>query len=188
MEIKTGIEEKRVKSTIIRRRAKAEPTPEPQESFASLPTREDKTSEQIVKVKVDESQKSSELAASPPIAPTSSDAIIISRPPPVSPASVGTTTREDVLTEAAKDKAKKATRRKTRDELEMEMIERAGGLKKVAEIIETAPERLERVFRPDRSSKKKRVLTHKEFKKTEITTPKATKRVLRIEGSVTVSD
>jgi translation initiation factor IF-2 len=168
MDVKTGIEEKRVKSTVIRRRAKVEPEPPVSPPPAGK--------EAAAEVKAPEGEPALQQAAPAEGAPTGVETGAVAVPP---------TEVEEVV---GKVKPKKAVRRKTKDELEMEMIARAGGLKKAAELIEAAPERLERVFRPERSSKKRKVLTRKEFKKTEITTPKAIKRVIRVEGTVTVSD
>lgn len=174
MDVKAGVEEKRVKSTIIRRRAKIETTPSPEEvASAAAEAIEKTTAEKVVSgiSEKTETPKTTEIKTS-----TTS---ITPRP--------GVAAVEPV---SEKDKPKKTAKKKSRDELEMEMIERAGGLKKAAELMEVAPERLERVFKPDKNSKKKkRVLMHsKEFKKTEITTPKAIKRVIRMEGAMTVAD
>ncbi len=166
------IEEKRVKSTIIRRRAKVEPPAPPKE----------------------EAPPETPIASKKAETPTPAEAEPKKETPPVQTAEApkkeetgpGPAVGEAPAVE--KERPKKPLRRKSRDELEMEMIARAGGLKKAADLIETAPERLERVFKPERSSKKRKVLARKEFKKTEITTPKAIKRVLRIEGSITISD
>lgn len=171
MDVKPSIEEKRVKSTIIRRRAKAEPTPE-----LSLTPAPEEASEKAASATGESLAENVKTPVSPQ--PQEGSKTKVSHET-VSPAA-------DVV--AFKEKPKKVTKRKTRDELEMEMIERAGGLKRAAELMENAPERLERVFRPDRSAKKKKVIARREFKKTEITTPKATKRVVRMEGTVTVGE
>ncbi len=184
MEAKSGIEEKRVKSTIIRRRAKVEePPPVP-----AVETAAEKPGPSAV-----EAVSSQPVSATPVAAPGVAAAPVAAEEKkdvkPVSSAVkpvVGAQPADEAA--LAKDKPRKPARRKTRDELEMEMLERVGGLKKAAEIIEVAPERLERVFRPDRSGKKKKVFSRKEFRKTEITTPKAIKRVIRMEGTITVSD
>jgi len=173
MDVKAGVEEKRVKSTIIRRRAKVETTPPPEEVVPVSTEAPEKTATEKTASAVSqktEAAKTTEIKTS-----------------------TSTTTRPGVVAVepvSEKDKPKKTAKKKSRDELEMEMIERAGGLKKAAELMEVAPERLERVFKPDKNSKKKkRVLMHsKEFKKTEITTPKAIKRVIRMEGAMTVAD
>ncbi len=221
MESKAGVEEKRVKSTIIRRRAKVEtPTADvaatvvdPVEE-ASAPVVETKplVSEPEVLTTTVKTEIIQKPIASRPIMPPRTGTHIggpvlrtgldkprpapatatLARPgiPGTLPPKEGTGTPEDeaAAAAAAKDKLRKPAKRKSRDELEMEMIDRAGGLRKAAELMEFAPERLERVFKPDRNSKKKKKVIVKEFKKTEITTPKAIKRVIRIEGAIRVSD
>ncbi len=154
MDVKSSVEEKRVKSTIIRRRAKVEP---------EIP---------VVPAPI---KKEEEVLASP------QETLEVVKKAPA----VEETSRE----ETPKVSIKTPARRKTKDELEMEVIDRVGGLKRAVGLMEVAPERLERVFRPDRNSnKKRRHLIKKDFKKTEITTPKAIKRVIRIEKMVTVGD
>lgn len=105
------------------------------------------------------------------------------------------------VTEDWRDKLKKGPKRKkSRAELDMEAIQRAGGLHQYVRTIDdeeavvTAPEvpdpaaqiAEERVFRPTPSSRKKK-LQRKEFKKTELTQRKAIKKVIRIEDGITVS-
>ena len=98
-----------------------------------------------------------------------------------------------------KERLKKGPRRrKSRAELEMENIKRAGGLKQFAadvvaggegQVEEPAPAVVvheERVFEPTPSARKKRPLRGK-FKRTEITAPKAIKKVIRMEEGITVS-
>ncbi|MBI2082921.1 MAG: translation initiation factor IF-2 [Deltaproteobacteria bacterium] len=165
MDVKSSVEEKRVKSTIIRRRAVAEAPPPiaPLPSQVSSPE-EPKTQEAQPKIVQEEKKEEGALPS----------AVL----PPVEG-------KED---SAEEYKPKKVVKRKTRDELEMEMIERAGGLRKAAELMTTSPERLERVYRPEKSSKKKRVVLKKEFKKTEITIPKASKKLIRIETTIRVGE
>ena len=172
MEVKGEVEEKRVKSTVIRRRAKVETAPPPEEPVL------------VAKSQVEKEAQGS-LA---PISPAEGSAPAIKKTS--EPTSAGRPTIDVEESSAAKTRPVKrvVAKKKTKDELEMEMIERAGGLKKAVEIMEIAPERLERVFKPDRNSKKKKVIARREFRKTEITMPKAIKRVLRIEGTITVSE
>lgn len=224
MESKAGVEEKRVKSTIIRRRAKVEtPTAEPEvavevqeevvEPVVPIEVKEVvvETPPPVVPEKVVPPQKTFIPPArtitpprtgnhisgpvlrtgldKPRPAPTPSSASK-SATPGVAPKAVPNVPEDEAAAAAAaaKDKLRKPAKRKSKDELEMEMIDRAGGLRKAAELMEFAPERLERVFKPDRNAKKKKKVIVKEFKKTEITTPKAIKRVIRIEGAIRVSD
>ena len=170
MEVKTSVEEKRVKSTVIRRRAKVEEAPPAPEVNPTEAT----------------SQKSSLAEENKEASLKTSETKPLQTKPSPSTASSEADLELPVAEEVTKEKQllRKVTKRKSRDELEMEMIERAGGLKKAAELITTAPERLERVFKPERSSKKRKLISRKEYKKTELTTPKAAKRVLRIEGAI----
>jgi len=170
VDLKSNIEEKRVKSTIIRRRTVAAPPPPPPEA------RESPVPEAASRPPVEASEVSKTPAG---LAPESE---VVSRPRGAAPVSV-------IPEAAAEVKPKKIVRKKSRDELEMEFIERAGGLKKAAEILTVMPERLERVYRPVRSAnKKKKILSRKEFKKTELTVPKAIKKVIRIESAIAVGE
>lgn len=219
MEAKTGVEEKRVKATVIRRRAKTEAeAPAPAPAVETVAEVIQKAPEKPV-VKAESAAKPT--AANQPPEPVKAESVAPAQPAAAKPASstpvpaaapvrdklVAVVTQvaprpapgarpltpfgsSEAAEAAERERLKKAgpPRRKSRDELEMEMIDRAGGLKKAADLMESAPERLERVFRPEKSSKKKRVLAKKDFKKTEITTPKAIKRVVRLETNITVGD
>ncbi|MDO8644298.1 MAG: hypothetical protein Q7S00_04940, partial [bacterium] len=171
-ETKQVIDEKRVKSTVIRRRARTATVTEIQE----------------------EEKKTLEAKAEPEaieVAPEEKPAVV---EPAVGeekkPVKLKTASQDEEEKVVEKAKIKKIVKKKSRDELELELIERAGGLRKFAEISTTTPERLDRVFQPKRGSKKKKNLTlaNKNFKKTELTTPKAAKRVIRVEGSITVGE
>lgn len=172
MDVKTTVEEKRVKSTIIRRRAKVESAP-PAPIVSAEPS-----------VEAAEEPKKETVSIQAPKQE-------IKEPTTEAVAEKATTEK---AAEEARAVAKRAGRKLSKEELEMEMIERAGGIKRVALMADMIPERLERVFKPTKSSKnskKRKMLGRREVvggKKTEITTPKASKRVLRIEGSVLVSD
>jgi translation initiation factor IF-2 len=86
-------------------------------------------------------------------------------------------------------------KRKSKAELEMEAIQRAGGLRHYAETVvepegmPTAPRAAvqDRVFRPTMTGKRRRP-TRGDFKKTEITERKAIKKIIRIEESITVAE
>lgn len=207
MEVKSGVEEKRVKATVIRRRAKTEAeapsavetAAEPVvESSAATPAQE--TPAQTQNATPAEASSKAETAVSAPVKPSPASsggrlvAIVTQVAPPrpaARPGSGLTPSASEAAEAAERERLKKIgpPRRKSRDELEMEMIDRAGGLKKAADLMESAPERLERVFRPEKSSKKRhKVLVKRDFKKTEITTPKAIKRVVKVESIITVGD
>lgn len=98
------------------------------------------------------------------------------------------------------DKVKRGRRRKSRAELEMEAIQRAGGLRQYAEIFtEEVPEVGaatseegaaavvgERIFQPVPSARRRKA-ARREFKRTQVTEPKAIKKVIRIEEGISVS-
>jgi translation initiation factor IF-2 len=94
----------------------------------------------------------------------------------------------------AEDKFKKAPRKKlSKAEMELEEIKRAGGLKHymaeelapVPEIEEPAVQQRSRVFEPGPRRKKQ---IKREFLKTQITQPKASKKVIKITNEITVSE
>ena len=60
--------------------------------------------------------------------------------------------------------------------------------KKKLKVIKKDPFEIERSYRPGRMPKKRRALPGKEQKKTEITVPKASKRLIRISDAITVSE
>ncbi|HEX5037080.1 MAG TPA: translation initiation factor IF-2 [bacterium] len=201
MEVKTGVEEKRVKATVIRRRAKAEseaPAPATAAPGGVAEEKEEAKSAETAASSAPASEAPAKAAA--PVTPSPSSgneklvAVVTQAAPrtavtPRHPAAPGAAAESPEAAERERLLKKVATKKKSRDEIEMEMIDRAGGLKRAADLMESAPERLERVFRPEKSSKKKhKVLTRRDFKKTEITTPKAIKRVVKIEGNITVAD
>jgi len=100
--------------------------------------------------------------------------------------------------EGWKERLKKGPKRKkSKEELEMESIQRTGGLKQFAgQVIEEAvpAEKVvphvavveERVFEPVPSSRRKKPV-RREFRKTQVTERKAIKKVIRIEDGITVS-
>jgi translation initiation factor IF-2 len=99
--------------------------------------------------------------------------------------------------EGWKERLKKGPKRKkSRAELEMESIQRAGGLRQYAAVVleEPSVEKQpvapavveERVFEPVPSARRKKSI-RREFKKTAITTPKAIKKVIRIEERISVT-
>lgn len=214
---KANVDEKRLKPTLIRRRAKVvEPvTPEPEVAApvaAEQPAPTTSPTSPVVEA------PATPLAASAPTTPTSAQIRAVSSVRPGAPSTDAkkplTPPRPTYLTPAereAKEKeaARKASRKKkTRDEWVMEDIKRAGGLKLLAEtivsggeetvdepdvvaapdapVVVAAPERVERVFEP--SLVRRRKTGRREFKKTQVTTLSATKRVIKIEKSITLSE
>lgn len=90
-----------------------------------------------------------------------------------------------------------AKRRKTAQELELEDIQRAGGLKQFATQVtvepteEPAPEwtpPVERVYEPGLAAGRKKRVVRRDFKQTKITELKTEKRVIPIEQGITVKD
>ncbi|MBI4211118.1 MAG: translation initiation factor IF-2 [Deltaproteobacteria bacterium] len=205
------VDEKRLKPTLIRRRAK------PQEEMPVVST------EPVLETEPVQTQAQEVVASGTQeeVAPTASPA---QTPPstvaPVSPAKPATEVRRiglvghmdlSTLAPVAAPKEdwkerqvlKTARKRRSRAELELESIQRAGGLKHYADLTvvdETvepglvapteeveAPQQVvvERVFRPNAA--KKRKASRKDFKRTQITEPKAIKKVIRIEHGLSVS-
>ncbi len=227
--------EKRVTTTIIRRRAKKVVEPEtpvqaapeesaaesavqqtlqpgaaPQETAEKQPTVEPKSESIVLEAAAQEppsekSEPKDEGRESAPAdaalqlkAPSEAEKkigvvghIVLDRP---APAPQQTTIAADgtveviSLKEDWRDKLKRTRRKKSRDELEMEAIQRAGGLKKYTED-DTEPSAAvvgDRVFQPTMSGRKRKTV-RKDFKKTQITERKAIKKVIRIEGEISVS-
>ena len=190
-EEKVQVVEKRVRSTVIRRRKKkVEEAPPPEEAKAPTPA-------------VPE-------AGPPPTEGVAPEAKAAGAKPEVEEAGLGKPTEEErkigvvgrielgvaqvpgKVREDWRERLRRGPRRrKSRAEMEMEAIQRAGGLKRYAGIIgteETGPATTvgERVFRPVPSQRRRRVV-RKEGKKTRITEPKAIKKVIRVEEGITVS-
>lgn len=211
---KANVDEKRLKPTLIRRRAKVvEPVaPEP---VVAAPVAAEPAAPTTAPVAASPSVPATPSSST---LPTSAQIRAVSSVRPGAPTSETkkptTPARPTYLTPAereAKEKeaARKASRKKkTRDEWVMEDIKRAGGLKLLAEtivsggeetvdepeaiaapdapVVAAAPERVERVFEP--SMVRRRKTGRREFKKTQVTTLSATKRVIKIEKSITLSE
>ncbi|MBT3181970.1 MAG: translation initiation factor IF-2 [Deltaproteobacteria bacterium] len=83
-------------------------------------------------------------------------------------------------------------KKKSKAELELEAIQKAGGLKRYADNVSydqpaSAVTTGDRVFQPKPSSRKRRS-SRRDFKKTPLTERKAIKKVIRIEDGISVSD
>jgi translation initiation factor IF-2 len=96
-----------------------------------------------------------------------------------------------------RDRLKKGPKRKkSRAELDMEVIQRAGGLRSYAEVynedesavaaVQQAPVS-DRVFQPSPRGKKRKT-QRRDFKHTQITERKAIKKVIRMEETIGISD
>jgi translation initiation factor IF-2 len=197
--------EKRIKPSVIRRRAaKVEEAPPPplKEEAKAVPAPEGviappaeavKAVEEIkegIKAEAPAEKKPVEIAAGKPAEAKKEEK------PHAAIGVVGHITEVvPSLKEEWKDRLKKGPRRrKSRAELEMDTIKRAGGLKHFAdlvveEVIEepaAAPAVEERVFEPAPTGRKKKGV-RRQFKQTQITVPKAIKKIIRVEEGITVS-
>lgn len=196
-----SVVEKRLKPTLIRRRKTVEPPPPPP------------SEEKVAEAAAPQAKET------PPAAPVVKDALretpkeVVPQGAKVESASKQETEKgpslgivghiSDILPsvkDSWKERLKRAPKRKkSRAELDMEMIQRVGGLKQFAGIVVEEGEEPEsdkpleaavveeRVFQPTPSARRKKA-GKKQFKKTVITTPKAIKKVIRIEEKISVSN
>lgn len=183
---KKPIVEQRIKPTVIRRRAKEEPPPPPPAPVkAEAPVQPSKPVAQVFVAS--NVQRVVETEVVPPV--------------------LHLTAKEK------EEKAKKAAKKKkSKAELELEDIQRAGGLKQFAQQTlgseeETEPEAepepvpgiepaektfapsVERVFEPTHvgSGRRKKPI-RREFKQTQITETNVAKKVIRIQNAITISE
>lgn len=178
--------EQRLKPTVIRRRVKQEELPKPEEqqvtSAPEAPPQAETPSGQAVSAEA-RPGTSAEKVVTPRVQQPPKQA---SAQPVVQfkPASV-TSTKE------LEEKFKKSPKKKlSRAEMELEDIKRAGGLMhfvraEVGEETVAPVKERERVFKPGPRRKK---AVRREFHKTKITQPKASKKVIRIAETITVSE
>ncbi|MFH1874924.1 MAG: translation initiation factor IF-2 [Pseudomonadota bacterium] len=205
------IVEKRVKSTVIRRRAKIVEQPE----TPSEATSEQKLGEEATPVAETVPTQLDAKDAGPKIGPVGQTIDLESKKEGAKGESAAVEIKEveeekkrtfgvvghileiaPEVKDSWKDRLKRTPRRrKSREEMEMESIKRVGGLKHFAGIVaeeevvveeDKGPAQQERVFQPTPSAKRKKA-AKRQFKKTEVTTPKAIKKVIRIEDGITVS-
>lgn len=170
-EDKKEVVEQRIKPTVIRRRAKPLLTEEKPKAVAE-------STQGILEVK----RKAS--------------------PPRISAEEIeGATGREDqksveppaTLTVGVREKEEKPRRgpkrKKSKEELELEDIQRAGGLKQYAIQGQTEWEpSVERVFEPSLTLGRRKRTVRREFKKTAVTEIKTSKKVIRLEKGISVSE
>lgn len=216
-ENKTQVVEKRVKAGVIRRRKKKveappeEPKPEaatakaaeaPAEAGAPPPEAGPPSAEAAVEAPAEEKATAAGAEPTPkeegPKMPSGQPVgkIELPKEPERKIGVVGHI--EEVVPSVKEDWRERLKRgpkkRKSKAELEMEAIQRAGGLRHYAEVV-TEPEGTpatrtavqDRVFRPTMTGKRRRP-TRGDFKKTEITERKAIKKIIRIEESITVAE
>lgn len=173
---KKRMDEKRVKPTVIRRRASAPPPPvvaTPQ-VVKTIEQKRDPASEEAKPALVQgESVTSQQKEATSPVAE-----------------------QEIPLTGIVKEKEEKikkggVKKKKSKAELDLEEIQRAGGLMKYAEeerVDWEPPSVVERVFEPTLTMGRRKKAHRREFKRTEITETKASKKIIRMEQGITVSE
>ncbi len=248
MDSKTEIVEKRIKSTIIRRRVKAE-TPSAEEKVAESPVEDSakvelaksdskraasaqasaespalsaqKTSLKEALSKKEKEvglQKSEKTAAPKPEAEAEKPRYGLKivgkidlkaapkeeegkegsqkaekRPSPLAPQKPPPSLFKKIEEEEeAKAKLKKPIKKAKREELEVDI----DGIGKVATLTQltrlastlSPTHEKERVFEPTRSTRKRKGMIKKDTKKTEITTKKASKRIIKIEDTIMVGD
>jgi len=218
IETRTKVVEKRIKPTVIRRRAKkvqAPPPPPPEEEMqAAVETAQDEAAPQeaqpeaaeVAAEAADGEAAAGKAAAKNEVVPepeslhgpeargmpgpklaAPSDAErkigvvghikLEEAQPAVAPASVKESWRERMK--------RGPKRRKSKAELEMEAIQRTGGLRQY--VGESYGGTADRVFQPGPSGKRRRTI-RREFKKTAITESKAIKKVIRVEEGISVAD
>jgi translation initiation factor IF-2 len=227
VETTTEVVEKRIKPTIIRRRSKKvevkqeapeEAAPEedvsPLEAEAqALPVTPGVATVEMPLQPVPTQEGGIQIAApqqlqtSPPQTPQTESSAVELAAPSEAEKKIGVVGYIDLKTSTApveraredwREKFKRAPRkRRSRAELELEAIQRAGGLKHYADAL--APEEQppvvqngtpyampDRVFQPTYSGKKRK-MTRRDFKKTAVTEAKAIKKVIRVEEGISVS-
>jgi len=193
--------EKRIKPSIIRRRTKAvEPLPEevPQkvEEVGAPPAPGGLETTQAPATAQAAEHIPAEAAAKTVAQPVAPEKPKVETGPQIGVVGfIGDVVPE--VREGWKERLKRGPKRKkSREELEMESIQRAGGLRHYADLVleepvvekpvAPAPVAEERVFEPVPSARRRKAI-RREFKKTAITTPKAIKKVIRIEEGITVA-
>lgn len=195
-----AVVEQRLKPSLIRRRAKVveqppEPTPEEVAEAQAVVLAEAKE-EAKGPSQEGRAEKSAEpklgLIAPPPQQPK----VVVEERPKIGVVGyIGEIVPE--VKEGWKERLRKGPKRKkSKEELEMESIQRTGGLKQFAgQVIEGEPTEKatpvavaveERVFEPVPSARRKKSV-RRELKKTQLTERKAIKKVIRIEDGITVT-
>ncbi|MDZ4224293.1 MAG: translation initiation factor IF-2 N-terminal domain-containing protein, partial [bacterium] len=188
---KKSVDEKRVKPTVIRRRAKETP-PEPaapQTPAAKAAAPAAKQPERVTAPRVGLRPVGHIQLPQTPSSQPKTGAAQPSGPGAFPPAPE----KEDKFKKVVAPKKKKS-----KAELELEDIQRAGGLKQFAqktleEVVAGEPEEtwepaIERVFEPSLAVGRRKKHPRREFKKTTVTETNVTKKVIRMENAVTVSE
>lgn len=205
---KSDLVEQRIKPTVIRRRAKKV---EPQEEVSeAAPASVEATP--VAPPQAGEALPQTPLPATPAVAPNATVEVKVNEAdaklgkPTEAQRKIGVVgyinlaaTGVVKVKEDWRERFKRGPKRKkSREELEMEAIQRAGGLKQYAGAVEeeVAPVQAEdaatvaavgeRVFQPVPSGRRRKS-TRREFKKTKITEPSAIKKVIRIEDGISMA-
>ncbi|MBI5300380.1 MAG: translation initiation factor IF-2 [Deltaproteobacteria bacterium] len=161
--------------------------------------------EQRIKPTVIRRRAKEEPVAKPPV-PVKAEALSQPSKPekPAAPVFIETEVAPPIIHLTAKEKEEKAKKaakkKKSKAELELEDIQRAGGLKQFAQQTlgseeETEPAEktfapsVERVFEPTHvgSGRRKKPI-RREFKQTQITETNVAKKVIRIQNAITISE
>lgn len=215
-EAKSEVVEKRVTTTVIRRRAKKVQPPSPEEEFK----REEAMAGEGIAVAEGvqakaaippegggpstaegELAKADEAASEGEGAEKGDEGLKLKAPKSEAERKIGVVGHIDLSVtqppvrekEDWRERFKRGPRRKkSQAELEMDAIQRAGGLRHYAadtyltETVAGEPSLGDRVFQPVPTTRKRRS-TRKDFKKTSITERKAIKKIIRIEEGISVS-
>ncbi len=181
----TQVVEKRVKSTVIRRRKEIVVAP-PEEEI-KVPAKKEAVSPVVlsqaaVKPVKEEAQKS---------VPHEGPAVVISekKTPSVEiPLTILPGTELTVEDEEEKKSKYKKIVKKKEGELEVD-LEGVGKIATITQLTRLAHvDRVERVFEPSKSVKKKKIISRKGLKKTPLTITKAAKRIVEMDRTIRVGD
>ncbi len=183
--------EKRVTRTVIRRRAKKTEDEAPKEAASEAK----QVIEADAQVNKTDTPVVESLEAKPKeVVPVESKTEEVPKRTPVVKSATLTADEEK---KAEKAKAKKnSLGKRSRDDLLMEEYTRAGGLKQVGALATLDDDDdvkvehpMERIFQPEKQQRRgKRVTGKKDFKKTQVTTPSAKKRKIRIDKVISVAN
>lgn len=111
---------------------------------------------------------------------------------PLGPNAASAAQKKAAEEEEAKQRLKKPVKKTKREELEVDLegigkVATLTQLTRLASTISPTHER-ERIFEPTRSPRKRKSMHKKESKKTEVTTRKASKRIIKVDDAIIVAD
>ncbi|OGQ08402.1 MAG: translation initiation factor IF-2 [Deltaproteobacteria bacterium RIFCSPLOWO2_12_FULL_40_28] len=193
MEQKTQIVEKRIKSTIIRRRAniveKEAQAVESKESPTAVSTSPQTEGAALVQQSTDITTAVSNVAEPRFIKlPPKPESKIPGIPDLTSLVTLSDAEKEE---EEKKNRLKKVVKKKDdKIEVDEEEFGRISDISQITRIAHTDTSRVgvERVFKPSRLSKKKKIVSRKGLQKTLITETKASKRIVEMKDTIWVGD